>query len=146
MVTNVKEKITSPFKRKTTRIIVEQHVLTVCIQVKKKLRKPKLKKQSEEKVIKAISDFIFTCVTFLHYRCHKMNLELGGSYIGSPDWVRNKIATIHHKKLNQFSLNLMKVEKIRNEYQKISHQEKIPQKSQRKTIEKIPVNVLYVKK
>ena len=36
------------------------------------------------------SDFIFDCVNFLHYKCHKTNLNRGGSYINSPDWIKNK--------------------------------------------------------
>ena len=27
------------------------------------------------------SDFIFDCVHLLHYKCHKINLNCGGSYI-----------------------------------------------------------------
>ena len=37
------------------------------------------------------SDFIFDCVEFLHYKCHKTNLNCGGSYIKNyPDSIRNK--------------------------------------------------------
>ena len=31
------------------------------------------------------SDFIFNCVNLLHYQCHEMNLNYGGSCIYSPD-------------------------------------------------------------
>ena len=37
-----------------------------------------------------LSDFIYCCVNLLHYKCHKINMNHGGSYIGSPDWIRNK--------------------------------------------------------
>ena len=41
------------------------------------------------------SDFIFDCVHLLYYSCHKINLNFSGSYIDSPDWIKNKKATIH---------------------------------------------------
>ena len=33
------------------------------------------------------SDFIFESVQHLHYKCHKVNFERGGSYIDSPDGI-----------------------------------------------------------
>ena len=36
------------------------------------------------------SDFVFDYVHLLHYKCHKRNLNRGGSYIDSPDWIKNK--------------------------------------------------------
>ena len=33
-------------------------------------------------------DFIFDCANLLHYKCHKINLKRGGSYIDSPDWIK----------------------------------------------------------
>ena len=30
------------------------------------------------------SDFIFDCVNLLYYKCHKINIKHGGSYIDSP--------------------------------------------------------------
>ena len=41
------------------------------------------------------SNFIFDFVNFLYCKPRKMNLQLGGSYIDSPDWVKNKKATIN---------------------------------------------------
>ena len=35
-------------------------------------------------------DFIFGCVNLLYNKCHKLNLDNGGSYIDSPDWSKNK--------------------------------------------------------
>ena len=35
----------------------------------------------------------FDCVNLLHYKCHKRNR--GGSYIDSPDWIKNRKATIN---------------------------------------------------
>ena len=39
--------------------------------------------------------FVFDYVKLLYYKCHKTNLNGGGSYIGSPDWIKNKKATIN---------------------------------------------------
>ena len=36
------------------------------------------------------SDFTFDCVHLLYYKCHKLNFKRGGSYIDSPNWIRNK--------------------------------------------------------
>ena len=41
------------------------------------------------------SEFIFDYVELLYYNCHKINLKRGGSYIHSPDWIKNKKATIN---------------------------------------------------
>ena len=40
-------------------------------------------------------NFIFDYVDVLHYKCHKVKLNHGGSYIDSPDWMKNKKATIN---------------------------------------------------
>ena len=36
------------------------------------------------------SEFGFDYVHLLYYKCHKINLNRGGSSIDSPDWVKNK--------------------------------------------------------
>ena len=41
------------------------------------------------------SDFIFECVYLLHYKCHKINTNCGGSYIDSPSWIKSNKATIN---------------------------------------------------
>ena len=33
----------------------------------------------------------------MYYKFHKVNFRCGGSYIDSPDWIKNKIATINPK-------------------------------------------------
>ena len=48
------------------------------------------------------SDFIFDCVHFSYYKYHKVNLNCGGSYIDSPDWIKNKKTTI-----NQINENII---------------------------------------
>ena len=49
----------------------------------------------QEKIIG--SDFIFESVDLLHYHLHKTSLKRGKSYIKSPEWLRNKEATINPK-------------------------------------------------
>ena len=41
------------------------------------------------------SEFVFDYVQLLYYKCHKINPHRGGSYIDSPDWIKNKKATIN---------------------------------------------------
>ena len=41
-------------------------------------------------------DFIFDYVHLLCHKSHKINLNRSGSYIDSPDWIKNKKATINH--------------------------------------------------
>ena len=36
------------------------------------------------------SQFVFHYVYLLHYKCHKINLNCGGSYINSPDLIKTK--------------------------------------------------------
>ena len=40
-------------------------------------------------------EFVFDYVQLLYYKCHKANLSRGGSYINSPDQIKNKKATIN---------------------------------------------------
>ena len=42
------------------------------------------------------SKFVSDYVHLLYYKCHKINLNHGGSYIDSPDWIKNEKATINH--------------------------------------------------
>ena len=41
------------------------------------------------------SEFIFDCVNLSYYKCYKINFKRSGSYIDSPDWIKNKKATIY---------------------------------------------------
>ena len=36
------------------------------------------------------SEFVFDQVQLFYYKCHKTNLNFGGSYIDSPDWIKRK--------------------------------------------------------
>ena len=44
------------------------------------------------------SEFIYDWVDLLHYKCHKISLNCGGSYIGSPKWLTNKKSNKKSKK------------------------------------------------
>ena len=52
------------------------------------------------------SEFVFNYIQLLYYKCHKINLNRGGSYIDSPDWIKSKKVTIYpiNKKDNMFSI------------------------------------------
>ena len=41
------------------------------------------------------SELVFNYVHILYDRCHKINLNCGGSCIDSPYWTKNKKATIN---------------------------------------------------
>ena len=41
------------------------------------------------------SNFIFDSVQLLYQNCHKINAKRGGSYIDSPDWIKQKNAAIN---------------------------------------------------
>ena len=36
------------------------------------------------------SEFVFDYVHLLYYKCHKINPNRDGSYIDSPNWIKNK--------------------------------------------------------
>ena len=40
------------------------------------------------------SDFVFNFIQLLYYKCHKSNLNCGGSNIVFPEWIKEKKATI----------------------------------------------------
>ena len=43
------------------------------------------------------SEFIFDSVDLLYYKFHRISLNRGGSYIVSPNWLKNRRATINPK-------------------------------------------------
>ena len=43
------------------------------------------------------SDFIFNSDQHMYYKCQRINFRRGGSYIESPDWIKNKKSTINPK-------------------------------------------------
>ena len=43
------------------------------------------------------SRFVFDSVQLLYYKLHKISLNISGSYIDSPKWLKIKKATINPK-------------------------------------------------
>ena len=43
------------------------------------------------------SKFVFDSIDLLYYKLHKTSLNRGGSYIDSPDWIKNKKSAINPK-------------------------------------------------
>ena len=41
------------------------------------------------------SAFVFVCVDLSYYKSHKINPNHGGSYVDSPDRIKNKKATVN---------------------------------------------------
>ena len=80
------------------------------------------------------SEFVFENVDLLYYKLHKISLNRGGSYIDSPDWIKNKKATINpqnknnecfkyaitvalnHKKISNHSEKVSKIKPFINHY------------------------------
>ena len=52
--------------------------------------------------------FIIDFIHLLHFKCHKINLDRGGLYIDSPNWLKNKKKTSinpmkkHYNKCSQY--------------------------------------------
>ena len=73
-----------------------------------------------------VSEFFFDYVQLLYYNCHKINFNCGGSYIDSPDWIKNKKVTINpiNKKDNKYfqyaKIVTSKYEKIKKDPQRIA--------------------------
>ena len=53
--------------------------------------------QTEDQIMREGSDFKFESDDRLDYKLHKIKSRRGGSYIKSPEWIRNKRATINMK-------------------------------------------------
>ena len=55
-----------------------------------------------EKLMKS-GELVFDYVDLLYFKCHKVNPNCSGSYIDSPDWIKNKKTTINpiNKKYNK---------------------------------------------
>ena len=113
------------------------------------------------------SEFVFDDVYLLHYICHKINPNRGGSNIHSPDWIKNKKATINpinrkdnkcsqfavifelnHKQTGKHSERITKVKTFINKYnwKDVNFpSEKDDWKRLGKNNVKIDLNVLYAK-
>ena len=74
------------------------------------------------------SDFISDYIHLVHFKCYKINLILGGSYIDSPDWRKTKRQQIPLIKMiinaiytSQHSHQFMKkLRNIQEEYPKVN--------------------------
>ena len=71
------------------------------------------------------SDFAFDGVNYLYYDLNKISISKGGSYIGSPKWLKDKKSTINPKnndyKCFQYAVTLaLKLDKINKNSQRIS--------------------------
>ena len=77
-----------------------------------------------EKSIKG-SKFVFGSVDLLCYKLHKISLNRGGSYRDSPEWLKNKKATINPKNINHDKCFQCDVTVSLNHEQIKSHPERI---------------------
>ena len=75
------------------------------------------------------SEFVYDSLDVLYYNLNKVSLNRGGSYIGSPKWLKNKKATINPQnkkddKCFQYALtvalNMNKLKTIQEEYQRLN--------------------------
>ena len=71
------------------------------------------------------SEFVFDSGDALYYNLNKISLSRGGSYIDSPEWLKNKKATINPKnnddKCFQYALTVaLNYEQIKKDSQRIS--------------------------
>ena len=74
------------------------------------------------------SELVFYSADLLHYNLQKISINRGGSYIDSPEWLKNKKATINAKnneeKCFQYALtvdlNYQTWKAIQKEYQKLN--------------------------
>ena len=71
-------------------------------------------------------DYVFDYSHLLYYKCHKLNPNCSGSYIDSPDWIKNKKATINpinkkDKKRFQYVVTVaLNYEEIKKDSQRIT--------------------------
>ena len=75
------------------------------------------------------SEFVPDSINLLYYHNQKVGLKRGGSYIDSPEWLKNKKATINPENNDDncfqyaltVALNHQNIEKILKEYRKLNH-------------------------
>ena len=93
------------------------------------------------------SEFVFDSVDSLYYKFHKISLSWGGSYIVSPNWLKNKKATINPKnndgKCFQYAVTVaLNHEQVKKEIEFPSH--KKDWKKLELNNKSVALNVLYV--
>ena len=67
-----------------------------------------------------MNSFLIVLIHCTYYKLHKISLNRGGSYIDSPEWLKNKKATINPKhndeKCFQFALTVaLNYQNIKND-------------------------------
>ena len=62
--------------------------------IKERFKSLKTKYQNDLESMKD-SEFVIDYAHLLYYKCHKISLNRGGSYIDSPDWIKNKKAAVN---------------------------------------------------
>ena len=114
------------------------------------------------------SEFFFNYVQSLYYKCHKINLNRGVSYIDSPDWTKNQKVTINlinqkgnkcfqyavtvtlnHKEIGKNPERIIKIKPFINKYKWKGINfplEKGDWKYMIKNNVKTAINILYAKK
>ena len=113
------------------------------------------------------SEFVFDYVHLLYYKCYEIGPNPGGWCIDSPDWIKNKKATINsineknrcfqysvtvalnHEKMGKHAERITKIKAFINKYK--SKKINVPsEKDDWKKIEKnnvtIALNILHVRK
>ena len=82
-----------------------------------------LRKRYQNKLEESMKgrEFVFDCVHLQFFKCYKINQTRGGSYIDSPDWIKNKKATINpiNKKDNKCFQYAVTVALNRGEIKKV---------------------------
>ena len=70
------------------------------------------------------SNFVFDYIYLLHYKCHKINSNSGGSYIDSPYWIKNKTSITNpfkYSKCFQYVVTVvLNHEEIKKDWQRIT--------------------------
>ena len=72
------------------------------------------------------SEFVLDYVHLLYYKCYKINLNCGGSYMDSPDWIKNKKTRINpinkkdHKCFQYAVTVVLNYEEIKKDWQGIA--------------------------
>ena len=89
-IDNGKERVTNS-KRNNIEIIISDEADKVTKELFDSL------KTGYQNVLESIksSELVFDYVNLICYKCHKINPNHGGSYVDSPDWIKNKTATIN---------------------------------------------------
>ena len=120
-----KETRTMYTKSRNTEIMMSKKTDGIIEELRKSLLKnykKDLKKPMRE------SEFVPDSIDLLYYHLQKIGLKRGGSYIDSPEWLKNKKATINTENNDDncfqyaltVALNHQNIENILKEYRKLN--------------------------